>query len=79
MPDTTPSQARELAERLAEAMTARRWMATKDGRMTFGPPAPLSVEASGLVERKVSRGETLWRPTRPLGLAVRAIIQEQSL
>ncbi|HYI43705.1 MAG TPA: hypothetical protein VD768_08805 [Sphingomicrobium sp.] len=34
--------------------------------------AMLGLEREGLVERKISRGETLWRPTRPLGLAVRA-------
>lgn len=37
--------------------------------------AMLALEDVGLVERKVSRGETLWRPTRPLGLALREHIQ----
>lgn len=36
------------------------------------------LEDMGLVERTVSRGETLWRLTKPLGLAVRQHLQEQS-
>lgn len=34
-----------------------------------------TLEDKGIVERKVSRGETLWRPTRDLGLQVRAALE----
>lgn len=40
--------------------------------------AMLQLEEAGLVEQKQSRGETLWRPTKPDGLAVRAHIQGNS-
>lgn len=39
--------------------------------------AMLSLERNGLVERTVSRGETLWRPTRQAGLTVRALLSEE--
>lgn len=32
--------------------------------------AMLALEEKGIVERTVSRGETLWRPTKELGLAI---------
>lgn len=35
----------------------------------------LDLEQIGLVERRVSRGETLWRPTRPSGLAIIAALR----
>lgn len=39
--------------------------------------AMLAMEKLGVVERRVSRGETLWRPTKPLGLAVRQHIEQE--
>ncbi len=37
--------------------------------------AMLELEKKGIVERTVSRGETLWRPTKPYGLAVAASLR----
>jgi hypothetical protein len=34
------------------------------------------LEADGLVEQRTSRGEVLWRPTKPFGLSVRAALQQ---
>jgi hypothetical protein len=39
--------------------------------------AMIILEHLGLVQRKVSRGETLWRPTRPLGLLVRKHLENE--
>ncbi len=38
----------------------------------------LRMEEVGLVERRVSRGETLWRLSRPSGLAVRSYLESQT-
>jgi hypothetical protein len=52
-----------------------RWIAARPYGSTWRKSsahwnAMLLLEYEGIVERRVSRGETLWRPTRPLGLAV---------
>jgi len=40
--------------------------------------ALLDLEERSLVERRVSRGETLWRPTQGVGLAVRAALERMN-
>ena len=37
-----------------------------------------ALEAAGVVQTKVSRGETLWRLAKPLGMQVRAHLEEQA-
>ncbi len=41
--------------------------------------ALLDLEQRGIVEQRTSRGEVLWRPTRPLGLAVRAALHDDTV
>lgn len=59
-----------------------RWIAARPYGSTWRKSsdhwnAMLLLEYEGIVERRVSRGETLWRPTRPLGLALRTHLQSR--
>jgi len=40
--------------------------------------ALIRLESQGIVQSRVSRGETLWRLTKPFGLGVRKALDEQS-